>query len=40
MPVVAVYDIELAEKLLHRAKTMVKSISHPVHLIQDIAGAI
>jgi len=36
MPVVAVRHIESAEELLHCTETMIESIAHPIHLIDDI----
>ena len=40
MPIVTVHDIEVAEELLHGTETIVKSITHSIHLSQDISRAI
>ena len=40
MPVVTMHDIEGAEELLYGAETIIKGITHPVHLSQYISGAL
>jgi hypothetical protein len=40
MPVMTMHNIEFAEELLHRSESLVKCITHAVHLSQDIPRAV